>query len=51
MAQVIPFKRDDWEMSIGTQKDLNESQKLSIKLKTKIFDSYKTQFRSNKKYI
>lgn len=50
IAQVIPFKRDDWQMEIGNQKDLIAQGKITNKLKLTIFDSYKTMFRKNKEY-
>lgn len=50
IAQVIPFKRDFWEMSIGLEKDLVEQSKITTKLRSKFFDSYKTQFRQIKEY-
>jgi hypothetical protein len=50
MAQVIPFKRDSWEMSIGTQEDLQNQMKTTIRLRTRFFDSYKSQFRQIKEY-
>jgi hypothetical protein len=50
IVQVIPFKRDSWEMSIGTEKDLEEQNKIATRLRTKFFDSYKTQFRQVKEY-
>jgi len=50
MAQVIPFKRDSWEMQTGTQEDFNEQLKITSKLRTKFFDSYKTQYRQLKEY-
>lgn len=50
MAQVIPFKRDSWKMSLGTEEDIKEQSKVSVKLRTKIFDSYKTQYRQTKDY-
>jgi hypothetical protein len=50
IAQVIPIKRDSWKMSIGNDKNIEEHVKATKKLKTKIFDSYKFQFRQNKEY-
>jgi hypothetical protein len=50
IAQVIPFKRDQWEMEIGTQEDLIKQAKNARLLRTKFFDSYKTQFRQKKEY-
>lgn len=50
MAQVIPFKRDSWDMSIGEAKDLEAQNKTTVKLRTRFFDSYKGQFRQPKEY-
>jgi hypothetical protein len=50
IAQVIPFKRDEWEMEIGNQQDLVDQNKVLTKLRTRFFDSYKTQFRQPKEY-
>lgn len=50
MVQVIPFKRDSWEMKIGSEKDLEDIKKTSDKHLTKIFNSYKTQFWSKKEF-
>lgn len=50
MAQVIPIKRESWNITIGKEKDLEEQNKTTIKLKTKFFDSYKSQFRQTKEY-
>jgi len=50
MVQVIPFKRESWEMSLGTQKDLEKINKTMIKTITHFFDSYKSQFRQPKEY-
>lgn len=50
MAQVIPFKRDSWEMKFGTIDEFKKQQSITNLLRTKFFDSYKTQFRSKKEY-
>jgi hypothetical protein len=50
MAQVIPFKRESWQMEIGTKEDLIAQQTISTKLRTKFFDSYKSQYRQSKEY-
>ena len=50
IAQVIPFKRESWEISIGVETDVVETQKVGLKLRSKFFDSYKTQFRQIKEY-
>jgi hypothetical protein len=50
MAQVIPFKRDSWEMQLGTQEDIQEQVLVVNRLRTKFFDAYKTQYRQLKEY-
>lgn len=50
IVQVIPFKRDSWQMSFGNEKDIEEQENLRKKLKTLFFDSYKRQFRQLKEY-
>jgi hypothetical protein len=50
MAQVIPFQRESWEMKIGAQDELIEQNKVTTKLRTRFFDSYKSQFRQVKEY-
>lgn len=50
ICQVIPFKRDNWKMSIGAEKELKDIKDNQKKLHTRIFDSYKNQFRETKQY-
>lgn len=50
MAQVIPFKRDSWKMSLGGKTEVEEQAKTFLKLRTKFFDSYKYQYRQPKEY-
>jgi hypothetical protein len=50
MAQVIPFKRDDWKMSIGKARDVEDQNKITRRLRTTFFDSYKNKFRINKEF-
>lgn len=50
IAQVIPFKRESWNMSIGNKKDLMAQNKITRKLQSKFFDRYKTMFWSKKEY-
>jgi len=50
MAQVIPFKRESWEMKLGTQEDFDNQNKTTVRLRTRFFDSYKSQFRQLKEY-
>jgi len=50
MAQVLPFKRDSWEHKIGSNKEIEEQNKVTNKLKTVFFNSYKRQFWFKKEY-
>jgi hypothetical protein len=50
MAQVIPFQRESWEMKIGAQEELIAQNTVTTKLRTRFFDSYKSQFRQVKEY-
>jgi hypothetical protein len=50
IAQVIPFKREDWKMKIGSEKDLKEQDRIAKQLNTKFFDRYKGMFWSKKEY-
>ena len=51
IAQVIPFKRDSWKMSVDLElknaKDIARTDKV---VHRKYFDAYKTLFRSLKEY-
>jgi hypothetical protein len=50
MAQVIPFKRETWNITIGGKKEIALITKNSTRLTSKFFDKYKTMFRSKKEY-
>ena len=50
MAQVIPFKRESWEHKIGSDKEREEQNLVTKKLKTLFFNSYKRQYWSRKEY-
>ena len=50
IAQVIPIKREDWEMSFGTQEEFMQQQQVTNRLQTKFFDRYKSMFRQPKVY-
>jgi hypothetical protein len=50
IAQVIPFKRDNWRLKFGTEKDLKKLRTIVPILRSKFFDSYKTIFRQDKEY-
>lgn len=51
IAQVIPFKRDSWEIKFSEQTEsvLELASKHSL-LRSKFFDGYKTFFRQDKEY-
>jgi hypothetical protein len=49
-AQIIPFKREAWRMSMGGEEELKEIRKTDSVLLSTFFDSYKTVFRRNKEY-
>lgn len=50
IAQVIPFKRDNWDITFGGKKEIEEQAKVSKGLQSKFFDRYKNMFRSPKDY-
>lgn len=50
IAQIIPFKRDDWKMRIGNEKDIIDMKKTDLRVQSRFFDAYKDNFRSSKVY-
>jgi hypothetical protein len=50
IAQIIPFKRDSWKMSYGSEKELKESLKSKQKIIVKFFDAYRNMFWSRKDF-
>jgi hypothetical protein len=50
IAQVIPFKREGWQMEIGSIEELKEQYNITQKLQTKFFDRYKQMFWTRKEY-
>jgi len=50
IAHVIPFKRDSWKMSFGTEKEKRENFEIKTMLSSTFFDTYKTRFRSKKEF-
>ena len=50
IAQVIPFKREDWEIEFGSEKELKENLNILQQLQTKFFDRYKSMFWHRKEY-
>jgi hypothetical protein len=50
IAQVIPFKRESWNIEIGGAEELKQIQDTSNKLRRKFFDRYKSMFWTKKEY-
>jgi hypothetical protein len=50
MAQIIPFKRDEWTHSFGSEKDLLKTKDTQVRLSTRFHDRYKKIFWSKKSY-
>lgn len=50
IVQVIPIKRDLWEMEIDSTKYKDDLISHANTIKSKFFDGYKTFFRQNKEY-
>jgi hypothetical protein len=49
IAQLIPIKRSNWKSTIK-EYDSNWIDRTTVRLKTKMFDSYKNQFWTKKEY-
>ena len=50
MVQIIPFKRDSWEMVMGNQQDLKNQKSVTDRIGSAFFDAYKNKFRQIKEY-
>lgn len=50
MAQVIPFKRDEWKMKMGSDKDFKYQREDSLRLSSKFADRYRNMFWSRKSF-
>jgi hypothetical protein len=50
MVQVIPFKRDSWEMKLGNDKDKRERDRYFNFMFRKIYDRYKTMGWNKKEF-
>lgn len=50
MIQVIPFKRESWSHVLGSEKEIEERQLVSKKLRSVLFNAYKKQFWHKKEY-
>lgn len=49
-VQVIPFKRDNWKMSFGGEKDLKKQKYVFTKVTSQFFEAYKNNFRTDKEF-
>jgi hypothetical protein len=50
MAQVIPFKRETWQMQLGGEKELQKINKINLTLQSRFFDKYRNYFWQRKEY-
>ena len=50
IAQVIPFKREEWKMINGNEEELQNIKNINRLLGSKFFDRYKTLFWFKKSY-
>lgn len=50
LAQVIPFRRDDWAMRIGDDTDRARQNAVTTRLRSLWWNSYKRQFWTRKQY-
>lgn len=50
IVQVIPIKRDEWQMEIGGAEEFKNQMAISTSLRSLFFDSYKRQYRQPKEY-
>jgi hypothetical protein len=50
IVQVIPFKRDNWKMKLGGEKESHNAKLDLAKVNSKWFDGYKKLFWSKKSY-
>jgi hypothetical protein len=50
LAQIIPFERNTWKMSLGGEKDVQEVMEVRNRLLSRFFDKYKVLFRTPKEY-
>lgn len=50
LAQVIPFRREDWTMRLGDDKDRQRQNTVTTRLRSLWFNSYKRQFWTRKQY-
>jgi hypothetical protein len=50
IAQVIPFKRDEWTATFEDPSLVSIAEETNLSLRSKFFDAYKTKFRQPKEY-
>lgn len=50
MAQVIPIRRDSWEVKVGGPDEIKDQVAISQQLRSSFFDSYKRKFRQDRNY-
>jgi hypothetical protein len=50
IAQVFPFKRENWKMEFGNKKDLKEQKNHLMAVRNVFFDGYRQRFRQPKEY-
>jgi hypothetical protein len=50
IAQIIPFKRDSWNMKIGNKDDIKMREKVNELLSGVFFNRYKKMFWTKKEY-
>lgn len=50
IAQVIPFKRESWKHEIGSKKEVIENNRIGVKIRATLYNSYKQHFWFKKEY-
>lgn len=50
IAQLVPFKRDSWEMRLGGKTDFENAEKALSRKMTRFYEYYKNFARSKKEY-
>ena len=50
IAQVIPFKRESWQMTFGSKKETEAADKIVWDIKRVAYNQYKNLWRSKKEY-
>jgi hypothetical protein len=51
LVQVIPFKRDSFRMNFGSQKEIDESFEVDLRLRSVFLNGYRKKFWSKKSYL